>query len=47
MISNNEELSTYPTDIKLYEKIRVIGQGAFGNVFTLKIDFYIRFGRAK
>jgi hypothetical protein len=35
MISNNEELSTYPTDIKLYDKIRIIGQGAFGNVLYL------------
>lgn len=27
-----EDLSTYPTDIKLYEKIRIIGQGSFGHV---------------
>lgn len=34
--SNNQNevksYGTYPTDIKLYEKIRIIGQGAFGNV---------------
>lgn len=27
-----EELSTYPTDLKLYEKLRIIGRGSFGKV---------------
>ncbi len=27
-----EDLSTYPTDIKLYEKMRIIGCGSFGKV---------------
>ena len=27
-----DDLSTYPTDIKVYEKIRIIGQGSYGHV---------------
>ena len=27
-----DDLSTYPTDIKIYEKLRIIGQGSFGHV---------------
>jgi hypothetical protein len=27
-----EDLSTYPTEIKNYEKMRIIGRGSFGQV---------------
>ena len=27
-----EDTSTYPTDIKLYERLRIIGRGSFGQV---------------
>lgn len=30
-----EELNTYPTNAKMYDKIRIIGQGAFAKVNLL------------
>jgi hypothetical protein len=30
-----EEISNYPSNIKLYEKLRVIGKGAFGYVIII------------
>lgn len=30
----HEDLSTYPTDIKVYEKEGVLGKGSFGIVYT-------------
>ncbi len=30
-----DDLSTYPTDIRKYDKMRLIGRGTFGQVFTI------------
>ena len=29
---DSQDLSTYPTDIKIYNKLRIIGKGSFGQV---------------
>lgn len=39
-----ENTSTYPTDIKVYEKIRVIGQGSFGHVWEAHIKLGVHKG---
>jgi hypothetical protein len=32
----DDDQSTYPTNIKMYEKLRIIGKGAFGYVIHTK-----------
>jgi hypothetical protein len=36
-----EDLSTYPTDIKLYEKLRIIGRGSFGQVICFDLSLMV------
>ena len=31
----DDDKSTYPSNIKMYEKLRIIGKGAFGYVFII------------
>ena len=40
-----EENSTYPTSIKCYEKLKIIGKGSYSTVFILFKEF--RFGKPK
>lgn len=32
MKKNQKDLDTYPSNIKLYQKLAIIGRGAFGSV---------------